>query len=174
MKNKTKLIGIALIIVLVAIGVGYASFSGMLRISGTASANGNFEVVFTNGVVSTSNHGSAVVNQADNTKMTTNIKLSYPGDGCYVTATIKNNGDIPAKLVGFNVYNSGTTNVFSNDDIDVIMPNLNTTGNEVIKAGETTTIVFTVKWKKESTAQSATAEFDIQLNYEQATTDFNS
>ena len=173
MKNKSKLIGIALVVVLLALAVGYAAYSGVLNVQGTASANGKFEVVFTNGVVSTSNHGTATVNQADNTKMTADIKLAYPGDGCYVTATVKNNGDVPAKLVGFNLYNRGTTTAFSNDDIEVLIPDLDTTGNEVLKSGESTTITFTVKWKKESTAQSATAEFDIQLDYEQATTDFN-
>ena len=71
------------------------------------------------------------------------------------------------------MYNRGTTTAFSNDDIEVLIPDLDTTGNEVLKSGESTTITFTVKWKKESTAQSATAEFDIQLDYEQATTDFN-
>lgn len=176
MKNKSKLIGIALVVVLLALAVGYASFSGMLRVSGTASANGNFEVIFTNGAVST-NHGTATVNQADNTKMTADIKLAYPGDGCFVTATVKNNGDVPAKLSALNLYNRGTTTAFSNDDIEVLVPDYDTLGNElenlVLKAGESTSVTFTVKWRKESTAKSATAEFDIQLDYEQATTDFN-
>lgn len=173
MKNSSKIIGIALVVVLLALAVGYASFSGVLKVSGTADASGKFEVVFTNGVVSTSNHGTATVNQADNTKMTANIKLGYPGDGCFVTATVTNNGTVPAELVGFNVYNKGTATTFSNNDIEVLIPDMNTIGNKVLQAGESTTITFTVKWKQDSTATSATAEFDIELNYEQATVNFN-
>ncbi|MBP3503182.1 MAG: CARDB domain-containing protein [Clostridia bacterium] len=172
MKNKSRVLIVALIVVLLALAIAYASFSGVLNISGKANASGNFEVVFTNGVVSTSEHGTAVVTATDATKMTADIKLSYPGDGCYVTATIKNNGTVPAKLVGFNIYNKGTTTVFSNDDIEVLIPDIDTTGNEVLQAGESCTITFTVKWKKESTKESATAEFDIELDYEQSTDEF--
>ena len=104
--------------------------------------------------------------------MTANIKLSYPGDGCYVTATVKNNGTVPAKLTGFHLYNKGSTTAFSNNDIEVLVPDLNTSGNDVLQPGESTTITFTVKWKKDSKATSATAEFDIELDYEQSTTEF--
>lgn len=172
MKNKSILIGVALVVVLLLVAVGYASFSGLLNISGTATANGNFEVAFVSGVVST-NHGTATVNQADNTKMTADIKLSYPGDGCYVTATVRNNGDVPARLSGFKVYKKGTTTTFSDDDIEVLIPDIDTINSDALKPGESTTISFTAKWKSTSTAQSATAEFDIQLEYEQATENFN-
>ena len=47
-----------------------------------------------------------------------------------------------------------------------------TTGNEVLEPGESCTITFTVKWKKDSTAKSASAEFDIELDYEQSTEEF--
>lgn len=172
MKNKTKLIVIALIVGLLALSIAYASFNGILSVSGKATASGNFEVLFTNGVVSTSDHGSATVNQADGTKMNVDVKLGYPGDGCYVTTTIKNNGTVAAQLVGFKLYNKGTTTAFSSDDIEVLIPDLDTTGSEVLLPGESTTMTFTVKWKKESTAKNAVAEFDIELDYQQSTEDF--
>lgn len=172
MKNKSKLLVIVLIVAVLGLAVAYASFSGVLNISGRANASGNFEVVFTNGVVSTSEHGRAVVNVADTTKMTVDIDLSYPGDGCYVTATVKNNGSIPAKLTGFNLYNRGTTTAFSNDDIEVLIPNLDISGVEVLQPSESTSITFTVKWRKDSVKESASAEFDIELDYEQATEEF--
>ena len=172
MKNKSKVLVVALIVLLLALAIAYASFSGVLKISGKADASGKFEVIFTNGVVSSSEHGTATVTKTDATKMTADIKLSYPGDGCYVTATIKNNGTVPAKLTGFNLYNKGTTTAFSNNDIEVLVPDMDTTGNEVLEPGESCTITFTVKWKKDSTAKSASAEFDIELDYEQATEEF--
>ena len=172
MKNKSKVLVVALIVAVLALAIAYASFNGVLKVSGKADASGNFEVIFTNGVVSSSDHGTAIVQSADNTKMTANIKLSYPGDGCYVTATVKNNGTVPAKLTGFHLYNKGSTTAFYNNDIEVLVPDLNTSGNDVLQPGESTTITFTVKWKKDSKATSATAEFDIELDYEQSTTEF--
>ena len=172
MKNKSKVLVVALIVAVLALAIAYASFNGVLKVSGKADASGNFEVIFTNGVVSSSDHGTAIVQSADNTKMTANIKLSYPGDGCYVTATVKNNGTVPAKLTGFHLYNKGSTTAFSNNDIEVLVPDLNTSGNVELQPGESTTITFTVKWKKDSKATSATAEFDIELDYEQSTTEF--
>ena len=172
MKNKSKVLVVALIVAVLALAIAYASFNGVLKVSGKADASGNFEVIFTNGVVSSSDHGTAIVQSADNTKMTANIKLSYPGDGCYVTATVKNNGTVPAKLTGFHLYNKGSTTAFSNNDIEVLVHDLNTSGNDVLQQGEYTTITFTVKWKKDSKATSATAEFDIELDYEQSTTEF--
>lgn len=172
MKNGTKVLIVALVVMMLALAMAYASFSGVLKISGKADASGKFEVIFTNGGVSTADHGTAKIDATDGTKMTANIKLGYPGDGCYVTATVKNNGTVPAKLTGFNLYNKGTTTSFSNNDIEVLIPNLDTLGSQVLESGESTTITFTVKWKKDSTAKSATAEFDIELDYEQSTEDF--
>lgn len=172
MKNGTKVLIVALVVMMLALAMAYASFNGVLKISGKADASGKFEVIFTNGGVSTADHGTAKIDATDGTKMTANIKLGYPGDGCYVTATVKNNGTVPAKLTGFNLYNKGTTTSFSNNDIEVLIPNLDTLGSQVLESGESTTITFTVKWKKDSTAKSATAEFDIELDYEQSTEDF--
>ena len=171
--KKTKIAVIALLIILIAAAVAYASFSGVLNISGKATASGNFEVIFTSGSVSTSDHGTAVVNAGDATKMTVNVNLGYPGDGCYVTATIKNNGSVPAKLVGFNLYNQGTTTAFSHEDIEVLIPSLASMTDTTLAPGASTSITFTVKWKKASTKQSAEALFDIQLDYEQDTVEFN-
>ncbi len=169
--KKTKIAVIVLLIVLIAAAIAYASFNGVLNIQGKATAGGNFEVIFTNGTVSTSEHGTAVVNATDNTKMTVNVELKYPGDGCYVTATIKNNGSVPAELKSFNLYNAGTKTAFSNEDIDVIVPSLSSLADPVLQPNATTTVTFTVKWKTASTKQSAEANFDIELDYEQATTE---
>lgn len=170
MKNKSILIGVALVVVLLLVAVGYASFSGLLNITGTATANGNFEVVFVNGVVTT-NHGEATVNQADNTKMTANVKLNYPGDSAFVMATVRNNGDVPAKLTSLKIYNKGTTNKFSNDDIEILPPD--DVDTEALQPGESRTLKIMVKWIEGSTTKSATADFDIQLEYGQATDNLN-
>ena len=170
MKNKTKILIVALIVLLLALAVGYAAYSQRLTVEGKADASGKFAVAFTNGTVNTPDHGSVTVNTEDNTKMSVNVRLSYPGDGCTVTAYIKNNGSVPAKLTGFHLYNKGATTAFSNKDIEVLIQDSNS--DEVLEVGESTTKSFNVKWKKDSTVEKASAEFDIALDYEQATTDF--
>lgn len=60
MKNKSKVLVVALIVLLLALAIAYASFSGVLKISGKADASGKFEVIFTNGVVSSSDRKSVV------------------------------------------------------------------------------------------------------------------
>ena len=125
MKSGTKVLIVALVVMMLALAIAYASFSGVLKVSGKADASGKFEVVFTNGIVSTADHGTAKEYQ---------IALA--------------------------------------NKLKILIQNLDTTGNEVLQSGESTTITFTVKWKKDSTAKSATAEFDIELDYEQATEEF--
>ena len=51
MKNKSKVLVVALIVAVLALAIAYASFNGVLKVSGKADASGNFEVIFTNGVV---------------------------------------------------------------------------------------------------------------------------
>ena len=145
MKNKTKILIVALIVALLALAVGYAAFSQRLTVTGKADASGKFEVVFTGGSIHTPDHGSVSVNQEDNTKMTVSVKLSYPGDGCTVTANIQNKGTVPAKLTGFHLYNKGATTAFSNKDIEVLIQD--SAADEVLDVGDSVTKSFNVKWK---------------------------
>lgn len=170
MKNKTKILIVALIVLLLALAIGYAAYSQRLTVEGRADASGNFEVAFTGGSIHTPDHGSVSINPNDSSKMSVSVKLSYPGDGCTVTAYIKNNGNVPAKLTGFHLYNKGATTAFSNSDIEVLVQD--SSANEVLAVGESTTKSFNVKWKKDSTVEKASAEFDIALDFEQATADF--
>ena len=75
MKSGTKVLIVALVVMMLALAIAYASFSGVLKVSGKADASGKFEVVFTNGLVSTADHGTAKIDATDGTKMTANIKL---------------------------------------------------------------------------------------------------
>ena len=173
MKNKTKILIVALVVLLLALAIAYAAFSGSLKVAGTADAEGHFKVVFSkDGTVTTPDHGTAKVNADDPTKMTVSVKLTYPGDGCTVTTPIKNEGTVPAKLTGVKIYKKGTTVAFDNSSsqIEVLVPDVGS--DESLAVGESTTRSFTVKWKADSTVETATAEFDIVLEYEQDTSEF--
>ncbi len=171
MKNKSKVIVVALIVLLLALAIGYAAFNQVLNISGSADAEGKFSVVFTNGTVTSPDHGDAKVSTDDPTKLNVSVKLTYPGDGCTVTAYIKNGGTVPAKLDGFKLYNKGTTTSFSNSEIEVLIPD--NVSQEVLQPDESTSFSFTVKWKTSSIVEKANADFDIELLYSQSTTEFN-
>lgn len=170
-KSKRNYIVIALIVILLTLAVVYAAFSDALTITGTATGSGTFDVEFVSGTVSNSK-GTATVSEDKNT-LTVNVNLGFPGDGAEVTAVIKNNSSVAAKLTSFDLVNQGTPTVFSNADIEVDFPSDFTgTLSESIPAGGTCTVKFTVKWKGDSTATSASAAFDAIFEYEQDTTPF--
>lgn len=175
-KHKKSYLLIVLVIMLIAIAVGYAAFSQSLKITGTAKAVGEWDVHFETAKINDQSTEDAKVCSAtvntDKTEVTVNVQLSYPGDGHTITTTIKNNGTIPAKLTGFTVKGKDGKAI-SDDYLEIITPTLATDGSEKIEANQTCTYAFGVKWKSDapttSTTINQTVEFTIELNYEQAT-----
>lgn len=167
-KSKRNYLLVVLVVLLLALAVGYAAFSANLTINGTATASGTWDVRFVDSTVDTATHGTATVAKttAEGDTLNVDVTLSFPGDACTVTANIKNNGTIPAKLTGFTLKDD-LGNTYSNTDIDVIVPTIATDGSEVIEAGETCPVTFAIKWKTTSTATNVTAKFKINFTYEQ-------
>lgn len=164
-KNSNHLI-LILIVLLVGISVGYASFADTLNIVGTANANGKFSVEFTSSKIVDSKginilESNASISESKDT-LTINIKdMQYPGSGATISCVIKNTGTIPAKLTGVTF--SG------NDDSDISV-----TFAEDLKVGQTLnvnesrTLKFVVKWNIDSTLSDPKAiNFTATLNYEQ-------
>lgn len=171
-KSKKNYVLIALVVILLCIAVGYAAFSANLTINGTANANGTWDVKFVSATINQDGHGSQPTISSDGQTLTVAVTLAYPGDGCTVTANIKNNGTIPAKLTAFDIYAEDGTSEFTNSDITVTVPddgNNFTSGvnGEVIAAGETCPFTFSVQWNEDSTKTSAEAKFVIKFTYSQ-------
>lgn len=177
--NKKNYVAIVLIVLLLALAVGYAAFSSQLKITGTATAKaGTWDVKFTNAsatnsIVSGTTENSAVVTDAKTVTVTVN--LATPGDGSNVTATITNNGSVGAKLTGFNV--EGLTKVsetvYQTDAIRVTVPTVKQDGTDVIAAGASKTFTFSVEWVSsvdEATVGTTgqTGTFNITFTYDQA------
>ena len=81
-RNKRILI-IMLIILLLALAVGYAAFSDILTISGTANAKGTFDLEFQNAEVVkmvgvNEEETTAVISADKNTLTVKAVDLSYP------------------------------------------------------------------------------------------------
>jgi len=172
-QSKNYLI-ILLVVLLLALAVGYAAFTDVLNISGTASANGNFDLEFQNAVVDKKvgcTDATATISTDKNTLTVDVAELAYPGAGAQFTVDIVNVGNIPAKV------NSVTpTNITGSDNIKISGLDVINTSHPVIEADGTCTLTFTVEWDKDST-EALTAEekagisFGLEIEYTQATTE---
>lgn len=178
--NKKNYIAIVLIVLLLALAVGYAAFSQTLTITGTATAKaGTWDVKFTNANATQSIVDGTAANSAvvtNDKTVTVTVNLATPGDGSNVTATIKNNGTVDAKLTGFNVSSANlakvSDTVYQTDAIKLTLPTVTQDGTDVIAAGSSKTFAFSVEWdssvNEATVGTGQTASFDITFTYEQA------
>jgi len=156
---------VVLLVLLIGISVGYAAFGQTLTINGTANANGNFKLAFTNAVIepSVGAEGSTTSISANGDTLSINMNLEYPGAGGVVTATITNTGSIAAQLNGLKFEGLDDT------DINVSFSGVET--GEVIGPNETKDVIITVKWAENST-NAKTLNFKATLDYIQSTQNF--
>ena len=175
-KSNKKYLIILLVVFLLALAVGYAAFTDTLTISGTANANGTFDVEFQNAVVDSTVGCNATETTAtiaaDKDTLNVVVKdLAYPGAGAQFTVDIVNVGTIPAKVTAVTPTNiEGSTNI-KISGLDAI-----TTDHKTLAAGEKCTLTFTVEWDANSTAELTEEEkagisFGLDIEYSQDTTD---
>lgn len=164
-KTKRNNVLIILVVLLLALAVGYAAFQQVLTISGTASAAGDWEVKFVDPTSITEGHGTASIT-ADDT-VTVNATLGFPGDACAVTAHITNTGKIPATLTSLELLNADGSAAFDDDDITITIPQIE---GEDLVAGETCEFTFTIAWDADSEVESKDVGFQIKFTYDQDTT----
>lgn len=174
MKNKKRnYVIVVLVVLLLALAVGYAAFSDTLTISGTANAKGTFDMQFTSATIDTATakginttESTATISEDKNTVTVVVKDLAYPGAGTNVTVVAKNAGTVPAKLTGLNF------DGIDDADIEVSFPS-GFAINEIVEPGDTCTITFSVKWKTTSSLTSdKSVNFSATLNYSQNTTEF--
>lgn len=185
-KSKRNYLIVALIVVMLLLGVGYATFTQALNITGTVNGSATWNVHFVSGTTTDAN-GDAVNGALsnDNHTLTVNVSdLQYPGDAREVIATIKNDSSMPIKLTGFTVVDPSTGATPAEADVDFryvdLTSNVATSGvtttvadastYEVIPAGGTCTYKFIIGWKSTSTKTALTSStYSITFNYEQNT-----
>lgn len=178
-KSKKNYVAIVLIVLLLALAVGYAAFSQTLTISGTANASGSWDVKFvegsesiTNSIVQDTTANEAKVATGGKT-MTVTANLAMPGDGANVKVDITNAGTLDAKIKSFTVTGDGfaatenDANVYQNGAVLVKVPTV-ATGDE-LASGATKTFEFSVEWDSTVTSltDAQTAIFTITFEYEQ-------
>lgn len=178
-----------LIVVVVAMTVGFAALSQRLDVSGTAtvkSAASSWNVYFSN-VSTDEKTGSAswttapaISTDSSNTgssnKITFACELAAPGDSCTVTATIKNGGTTSAKYTGYtfkvdSTTQTGTSATLSSGAVVTITPQSTWTANTTVLA-QNDSGTFVIKMELPSSVTSLPANatehsVELSINFEQ-------
>ena len=165
-KSKRNYLIIALVVILLLLAVGYASFTQTLNLSGNIAGSSTWDVKFLSGST-TDKDGASVAGSVstDGHSLTVDVSdLQYPGDAREVTAVIKNNSSMPIKLTGFtSTAPEDATNITFN------CINLNNETCE-LAAGASCTYTFNVGWNEESKATNISGQYSFTFTYTQNTT----
>ena len=171
-KNQNTVI-IVLIVLLLLLAVGYAAFSDVLTISGTANAKGTFNLEFQNAEIVTAvgvneTGTKAEISEDKNTLNVNVADLAYPGAGVEFSVDIVNVGSIPAQV------NAVTpTNITGSEHIKIEGLEAITTAHPTIEVGEKCNIHFTVEWpqdKAENLGENGeNTSFGLEIEYTQST-----
>jgi uncharacterized repeat protein (TIGR01451 family) len=142
MKNgKNILIG-ALLVTIMIMSVGYASFATNLDINGTATIAGEWDVEITNITSSFSGTASnASTPLYTKTTATFDAQLMAPGDTATYTITVANKGNIAAKLNAIAL----TPQTDGSDAIIYTIKQQPSAG-DILAPNGTTTVVIEVKY----------------------------
>ncbi len=171
-KNKNIII-LLLLILLLILAVGYAAFSDILSVSGTANAKGTFDLEFQNSEIVTAvgvnEEGTkAEISEDKNTLQVNVADLAYPGAGVEFSVDIVNVGSIPAQV------NAVTpTNITGSEHIKIEGLEVITTAHPIIEAGGKCNIHFTVEWPVTATdpleENGESTSFNLEIEYTQGT-----
>lgn len=194
--KKRNYLVIALVVILLALAVGYAAFQTQLTITGTATAKGTWNVHFVakgdSGTRIASTGSPAIASDkmsvdldAKHETATITVDLTQPGQEATVTLPIINEGTVDAVIDGFTISTPvGTENISGNSTtltgtnssytFGVIKAELNLAGfvnGDELAAEATKTYQLKFSWDAESTATNVDQKltFNITLNYKQET-----
>ena len=163
LSNQNKVIVGVLSLFLILI-VGYAIFSESINVGGTASASGEFNIIFNSvGTIKEEGSSGATAEISSNKKsLTVNVpKLEYPSAYVEVPVVIKNMGSVTAKIIGIETVGLDTT------DIKVTYSGIGQ--DERMAPNEERNMKIKVTWDSASTTIVDSLTFSISINYEQAT-----
>ena len=163
LSNQNKIIVGVLSLFLILI-VGYAIFSESINVGGTASASGEFNIIFNSvGTIKEAGSSGATAEISGNKKsLTVNVpKLEYPSAYVEVPVVIKNMGSVTAKIIGIETIGLDTT------DIKVTYSGIGQ--DERMAPNEERNMKIKVTWDSASTTIVDSLTFSISINYEQAT-----
>lgn len=160
-RNRAYIIGL-LVFVVVLTGV-YALLIANLSIAGTATGTGDFKVEFTN-YAATDPSKANVTLDSNNTSLTIDASLTYPGDTVTIDFTIKNTGSLKATVQDLIINENSTS------DFTIKVNGINSIKGTNLDALETTDGSIVITWNASSTNPKPTdVSFDVTIDYVQAT-----
>ena len=166
MKQKI-LIGVLIVAGLASIA--YAAFSQSLVVNGTGTTTGDWNVKIT-GITNSASTGATQVNGSPTftaTSATFNTNLAYPGASATYQITVKNQGNINAKLD--SISDIAAINAAAPAEINYTVTGV-TAGTTTLAAGTTNVITVKVEWLATSTmTTNASKSATITFNYIQNT-----
>ncbi len=161
LSNQNKIIVGVLSLFLIVI-VGYAIFSESINVGGTASASGEFNIIFNSvGTIKEEGSSGATAEISSNKKsLTVNVpKLEYPSAYVEVPVVIKNMGSVTGKIIGIETVGLDTT------DIKVTYSGIGQ--DDRMAPNEERNMKIKVTWDSASTTIVDSLTFSISINYEQ-------
>ena len=190
--NKKNHALIVLVVLLIALAVGYATFQTALTVSGTATGTFTWNVHFTDATklyevdasveggakgdaIATDSRGKVTLGDASTTGQnqaqtaTVTVDLKYPGDAVILETVIKNDSTQDAKLTGFEVTGADKGLIITQPNSATITPN---TDKLTAKTG-ICTAQFLIKWDPtaDKIGTSGSQTFTIKFTYSQDTTE---
>lgn len=162
-KTRTVLIG-ALVVVVLAMSVGYAALNQNLFVDGTANISSTWEIGFSSisegtAVGSATNKSAAKIS---GTTATFDVDLVKPGDSMTYTIVVSNTGTIDATLHKIILSDTGS------DAIKFTVTGVSE--GTTLAAGSTNTITVKAEYDSSVTTQPTTTnrQLYVTLNYVQA------
>lgn len=161
--KKNHIIIMILVSIIFIMSVGFAAFSSILSINGTASIDNTWNVEIINiiskdKVGSASNNGEPVYTK---TSATFKTSLISPGDSMTYDVTIKNKGTIDAKLKKISLTDSNNP--------AIIFETSGINEGDVLKVNEEKIFTVIVKYNSNTTSQPdlLNASLTVKLDYVQ-------
>ncbi len=187
---------IVLIVLLIALAIGYATFQTVLTVNGTATGTMDWNVHFTNNTkfyevtdaggkgdaITNTERANAVVGTSSTTgqnqaqEVTATVTLKYPGDAVILETEILNESSQPARLTGYSCEGVGEGLVITEPSgTATITEGTIAAGTGDVLAAKTgkCTAQFLVKWNpsaaKFTEAENHQKTFKIKFTYSQDT-----
>ena len=156
--HKSSLIMILLAIVLI-MAIGYAAFVQQLNINGSANISSSWDVHIEDIALNNETLGAQNVKATvgeNNLSATFEVQLTTPGSSVTYNVTVRNGGNLDAKLDSIAFTNS------NNDAIEYSYTGI--TENDVINDGDAQTFTITVKFNDAYTQMPADTTSSVVMN----------
>ena len=162
-RRKNNIIIATLVGVICLMGIGYATFSSQLNITGTSNITSNWDVRITN--IESELHGAEDIEEPsyDNTNglyASFNTGLKRPGDYALYTVTIENRGSVDARIEKINTYYK------ENKYITFTLSGLSK--GDVIKGKETKELQVKVEFNSDVTSIEENISVDLDVSIDVA------